>query len=75
MRGNFLLKESKLAAVLIKACGLDPKSSVDAQNVQNWRKHGAAQAGNFPAILEEVPHKAWPIKWSAECFPMPTTSL
>lgn len=56
-RGNYLLKEAKLASALIRACGLDAKVSRDAQCVQNWKKYGTVHAGNFAAVTEEVSHE------------------
>ena len=52
-RGNFQLKETALAAALVRASGLD-KSHADANNALNWRQHTAKTAGNFAKTMEEV---------------------
>lgn len=52
-RGNYNLKEAKLASALVKACGLDPKTSADANRAVNWKKLGTKGAGNFATVMEQ----------------------
>ena len=47
-RGNYNLKEAKLASALVRACLMDPKTSSHAQAALNWRRGAATKhAGNF----------------------------
>jgi hypothetical protein len=36
VRGNYNVKEQKLAPLLVEACGLNPKTSFDAIQAINW---------------------------------------
>ncbi len=52
-RGNYQLKESKLADVLCRACGVDTRSST-GKTVIEWRSSASKNAGNFAAVAEDV---------------------
>ena len=58
-RGNYELKEAKLATALCKACSLDLKKNAAARHALEWKKPETINGGNFPAVMEEVqPEKA-----------------
>ena len=53
VRGSYGMKESMLATVLVKACGISDKSEA-AKSVRDWKQRGVEHAGDFPAVLEHV---------------------
>lgn len=53
-RGNYELKEAKLATSLCKACGLNPKFNKAGQHAVDWKNPATINGGNFAAVMEEV---------------------
>lgn len=52
-RGNYNLKESKLANELCRACNVDVHSE-RGRRVVEWRNRASKNAGNFVLVAEEV---------------------
>ncbi|DBA86388.1 TPA: hypothetical protein ACH3X2_005613 [Trebouxia sp. C0005] len=50
-RGNYALKESKLASVWSNACGFNPKTTARGKSAVAWKSSGTEGAGNFSAVM------------------------
>ncbi len=55
-RGNYALKESKLASVWSNACGFNPKTTARGKSAVAWKSSGTEGAGNFSAVMYGVRH-------------------
>ena len=53
-RGNFALKESKLATCWSNACGFNPKTSARGKSAVAWKASTTDNAGNFSAVMNGV---------------------
>ena len=53
-RGNYALKESKLASVWSNACGFNPKTTARGKSAVAWKSSGTEGAGNFSAVMYGV---------------------
>ena len=53
-RGNYALKESKLASVWSNACGFNPKTTARGKSAVAWKASGTEGAGNFSAVMYGV---------------------
>ncbi len=63
-RGNYALKESKLASVWSNACGFNPKTTARGKSAVAWKASGTEGAGNFSAVMYGVSCPQYSIpKW------------
>lgn len=53
-RGNYALKEAKLASVWSNACGFNPKTTARGKSAVAWKSSGTEGAGNFSAVMYGV---------------------
>ena len=53
MDRNYMLKESALVSILVKACNIAPASEA-ATRAASWKQREAKGAGNFAVVMEEV---------------------
>ena len=53
-RGNYALKESKLASIWSNACGFNPKTTARGKSAVAWKASGTEGAGNFSAVMYGV---------------------